>query len=170
MPDTEPQTEWENAQIILAPLRPTITGKLAVFLSGPTTGTNWREAVTRAVARLPVTVLDPFRPDWDGSWREDLSFAPFRAQAEWELDMQDRADLVVVYFGPETDAPVTLLELGLRARSGRPALVACHPAYRKRAYVQIVCRRFGLEYVDGQEYVFADRVVDRIEGLLGLGS
>ncbi|KAL2150570.1 hypothetical protein VTH82DRAFT_7133 [Thermothelomyces myriococcoides] len=176
MPDTKPQIQ-PKAQVILAPLRPTITGKVAVFLSGPTTGTaaaaaagtDWRQAVIHAVSHLPVTVINPFRADWDGTWREDPSFAPFREQTEWELDMQERADLVVVYFGPETDAPVSLLELGLCARSGKPVVVACHPGYRKRGYVQVVCRRYGLEYIDGRDELIG-RAVEMIEKLLRDGS
>ncbi|AEO58647.1 hypothetical protein MYCTH_53171 [Thermothelomyces thermophilus ATCC 42464] len=168
----------QRAQIIRAPSRPAITGKVAVFLAGTTTGTtaaaaaagaDWRETVTLAVSHLPVTVLNPLRPDWDGSWREDPSFAPFREQIEWELDMQERADLVVVYLGPGTDAPVSLLELGLCARSGKAVVVACYPGYRKRGNVQIVCRWFGLEYVDGEDDL-AGRVVKRIERLLELGN
>lgn len=85
---------------------------------------------------------------------------------EWELEMQERADVVVVYFGSATDAPVSLLEFGLSARSGR-AVVACEAGYRKRGNVEIVCRRYGVEMVDdvGGLGAVVRRLVD--EGRMG---
>ena len=113
-----------RAQIIHAPSRePIRTGNKTVFLAGSTNyssaDTDWRTILTSALASQfqDLTILNPYRPDWDG-WVEDESCAPFREQVVWELDMQDRADLVVVYFHPQTQAAVSLLELGLSARGG----------------------------------------------------
>ena len=139
-----------QAQIIFAPARPQITGVKSIFLAGTTSKTveaDWRESLTASLEHLPIAVFNPLRADWDSSWREDISFAPFREQVEWELEMQERADINVVYFGPNTDAPISLLELGLCARSGK-AIVACHPDYKKRGNVQIVCQKLGLEFLD----------------------
>lgn len=139
------RSQLSRAQIILAPSRSLITGESSVFLAGTTTkssNVDWRQTLTEAVSHLPITVLNPLRLDWDHTWGpEQIS-----AQVEWELDMQERADIVVVYFGPETDAPISLLELGLSARSGK-AIVACHQEYSKIVNVEIVCRRFGLEFI-----------------------
>ncbi|KAK3332789.1 hypothetical protein B0T19DRAFT_448654 [Cercophora scortea] len=139
------------AQVVFAPARPKIAGKRSVFLAGTTSrassGLDWRETLTNALSHLPVTIFNPLRPDWDSSWREDITFAPFREQVEWELDMQEQADVVVVYYGPGTDAPISLLELGLCARSGK-AIVACHQHYKKRGNVQIVSQRLGIEFLD----------------------
>jgi hypothetical protein len=141
---------------------------LSVFLAGTTTrtaGPDWRETLTEALAHLPVAVFNPLRADWDSTWREDVTFAPFREQVEWELDMQERADVVVVYFGPGTDAPISLLELGLCARA-RKAFVVCHREYRKRGNVQIVCQRFGLEFMDAAGD-WAPAISNKVQGLLG---
>ena len=163
-----------RAQIIHAPSRePIRTGNKTVFLAGSTNyssaDTDWRTILTSALASQfqGLTILNPYRPDWDG-WVEDESCAPFREQVVWELDMQDRADLVVVYFHPLTQAAVSLLELGLNARgSGQGngdgggesggegqgssrndrVLVVCPDGYWKRGNVSIVCRRFGIEMV-----------------------
>ncbi|KAK3303699.1 uncharacterized protein B0T15DRAFT_540999 [Chaetomium strumarium] len=157
-----------KAQVIHAPSRPVITGRRSVFLAGTTSrtaGSDWRETLADAMSHLPVTIFNPLRPDWDSSWREDPTFTPFREQVIWELDMQEQADLIVVYFGPATDAPVSLLELGLCARAGK-AIVSCHPKYRKRGNVQIVCQRFGIQFLD-DEKDFGSAVVERLKGLLG---
>ncbi|KAL2194629.1 hypothetical protein P885DRAFT_42166 [Corynascus similis CBS 632.67] len=173
MPGASTRTEERRAQIIRAPSRPVIPeNKITIFLAGTTSGADWRGTVACALSHFPVAVLDPLRPDWDASWREeddadDPTAAPFREQVEWELDMQKRADLIAFYFGPGTDAPVSLLELGLCAWRSVVVVVACHGEYKKRGNVQIVCRRFGLDFVDGGEDALVRRVVERVDGLLG---
>lgn len=157
-----------KAQIVFAPSRPELTGKISIFLAGTTSGDDWRENVTRALSHLPVTIYNPLRTDWDSLWREDPSFAPFREQVDWELEMQEIADIVVIYYGAGTDAPISLLELGLCARSGK-AIVACHPEYRKRGNVMVVAERFGLKFLDGSACL-AEEVVMRVESLLAGGK
>lgn len=154
----------QKAQIVHAPSRPKITGRKSVFLAGTTSGTDWRQRVTRALSHLPVTIYNPLRADWDSSWREDPSFKPFREQVDWELDMQEQADVVVIYFGAGTDAPISLLELGLCARSGK-AIVAFDPGYRKRGNVLVVAERFGLKTLEGSDRL-VEEVAKRLEGLL----
>ncbi|KAL2257273.1 hypothetical protein VTK26DRAFT_393 [Humicola hyalothermophila] len=115
----------------------TTPSPLSVFLAGTTTGTyipgspsDWRLALTNTILHLPITVFNPLRPDWDCTWREDATFPPFREQVNWELDMQRRAEVLVFYFGPATDAPNGLLELGLCLGVGvkekKLVDVACH--------------------------------------------
>jgi hypothetical protein len=150
---TEMSGAGDRAQVIHAPARPPIAGRHSVFLAGTTTrtaGPDWREILIECLGDLSVTIFNPLRPDWDSSWKEDVGFPPFREQVEWELDMQEEADLVVIYYGPNTDAPISLLELGLCARSGK-ALVFCHKEYRKRGNVCIVAERLGIEMVDSEE-------------------
>ncbi|KAB5518865.1 hypothetical protein GE09DRAFT_977848 [Coniochaeta sp. 2T2.1] len=140
-------TEPTKAQIILAPSREPPRSPLAIFLAGTTTAPDWRDAVAASLSHRSVTIFNPLRHDWDSSWREDETFGLFREQVQWELDAQEASRVVVIYFGPDTDAPISLLELGLAAREGK-ALVVCHPRYGKRGNVQIVCRRYGITVMD----------------------
>lgn len=152
-----------------APARPTVVGQRSVFLAGTIAktarGVDWRDVVIEALSHLPVTIFNPLRPDWDSSWKEDAEFHPFREQVEWELDMQDHADIVFVYYGPGTEAPISLLELGLAARVGK-AMVACHRDYKKRGNVHIVSQRLGFDFLDADED-FISSVVKKVESLLG---
>jgi hypothetical protein len=123
---------------------------MSVFLAGPTSQTDdrdWHEVLSESLADQPLTIYNPLRADWDSTWREDISFEPYREQVEWELDMQETVDIVVLYFHPATKAPISLLELGLCARTGK-AIVCCPQGYWKRGNVQIVCKRYGVEMVE----------------------
>lgn len=74
-------------------------------------------------------MYNSYRADWYSSWREDINFASYREQMEWELDKQDKVDIVVVYFHPATQAPVSLLELGICAQVLDKAIVVCLEGY-----------------------------------------
>lgn len=97
---------------------------------------------------MPVTIYNPYCADWDSSWREDINFAPYQEQVEWELNKQDKADIVVVYFHPATQTPASLLEFRICVRVSDKAIVVCPEGYWKRGNVQIVCKKFGVEMVD----------------------
>jgi len=160
----------KRAQIVTTPARPELVGKRSIFLASTTsrtTGPDWRETLTDAIAHLPITIFNPVRSDWDSLWREDPDFPPFHKQVHWGLDMQERADVVIVYYGPETVAPISLLELGLCARSGK-AIVVCHRDYKKRGNVHIVSQRLGIEFLDTDDD-FVPSVTRRLQTLLGEG-
>lgn len=118
----------------------------SVFLAGSIemgSAEDWQTQVERALSDLDVLILNPRRDAWDASWVQSIDNPVFREQVEWELAGLERASVVAMYFAPGTKAPVTLLELGLCARSGR--LVVCAPeGYWRRGNVEVVCRRYGV--------------------------
>lgn len=141
----------QASQIIHAPSEEAPRGLKSVFLAGTTSkvdAADWREALSSSLSAHPVTIYNPLRADWDSTWREDIDFAPYREQVLWELDKQARADLVVVYFHPATQAPVSLLEFGLSARVPGKVIAVCPEGYWKRGNVQVVCQKFGVEMLD----------------------
>ena len=71
----------------------------------------------------------------------------FKEQTIWELDQQKRADVVAVCLLPGTEAPVSLLELGLAAQRG-VAVVCCPEEFARRGNVEIVCARLSLPLVE----------------------
>ena len=124
-------------------------GERSVFLAGSIEmgrAEDWQSMVERALADLPVAVLNPRRDAWDASWEQSIGNPLFRGQVEWELEGLERASVVAMYFAPLTQAPITLLELGLLARSGK--LVVCCPAgYWRRGNVEVLCVRYGVPMV-----------------------
>jgi hypothetical protein len=121
-------------------------GQRSVFLAGSIEmgrAEHWQAVAEKALADLPVTILNPRRDEWDASWEQSISDPQFRGQVEWELQAQEQASVIAMYFAPATQAPITLLELGLFARSGK--LVVCCPAgFWRRGNVEVVCARYGV--------------------------
>lgn len=123
-----------------------------VFLAGSIemgSATDWQAALTAALAvRLAdqaanIVVLNPRRDAWDASWRQTVDEPKFREQVEWELDGLERADVIAMWFAPETRAPITLLEFGLHARGGK-LVVGCPDGFWRKGNIEVVCARFSV--------------------------
>lgn len=142
----------QQGRIILAPQPYEPQGEKSVFLSGSIDKNNptWQEKLGQKLLSANCTILNPHRPDWDHTWKQDIEDEKFSAQVRWELDMMEKADVIAIYFSPESQAPLTLLELGLFSRTGK-VIVACPKGYWKRGNVQVVCERFGIELVANEE-------------------
>lgn len=143
----------------------------SVFLAGSIemgTADDWQAAITARLADVDVVILNPRRDDWDSSWRQSIDDTRFRGQVEWELSSLDRAGVIAMWFAPETRAPITLLELGLHARTGK-LIVGCPEGFWRRGNVEIVCARFGIPLVATFE-AFAAAVRASVRGITRLGS
>ena len=116
-----------------------------MFLAGSIEMGAAEDWQARLIAALPedVIALNPRRVDWDATWRQSIDEPRFRAQVEWELDALDRAGLIAMWFAPDTRAPITLLELGLHARSGK-LVVGCPDGYWRKGNIEVVCARFAI--------------------------
>jgi hypothetical protein len=122
-----------------------------LFLAGSIemgTAGCWQARLVAALEGRPCTLLNPRRDDWDASWVQHRDNPQFRAQVEWELGAQERADLILMYFDPQTRSPITLLELGLFGRSEPDRMVVCCPdGFWRKGNVDIVCERYGIRQV-----------------------
>jgi Nucleoside 2-deoxyribosyltransferase like len=123
--------------------------KPSVFLAGSIEmgqAEAWQVHFEEGLRGAEITILNPRRDDWDSSWVQRIDNPQFRAQVEWELAGQEAATLIAIYFVPSTKAPVTLLELGLFARSGK-VVVCCPDGYWRKGNVEVVCARYGVPMV-----------------------
>jgi hypothetical protein len=117
-----------------------------VFLAGSIemgTAEDWQTKLTSALGDREVVVLNPRRDEWDASWRQSIEEPRFREQVEWELAGLERADVIAMWFEPATRSPITLLELGLHARSGK-LIVGCPPGFWRRGNIEVVCAKYGI--------------------------
>jgi hypothetical protein len=102
---------------------------------------DWQALVQNALADLDAVLLNPRRDEWNASWVQSISNPQFREQVEWELAGLEQACVVAMYFAPATRAPITLLELGLTAASGK-LVVCCPDGYWRKGNIEVVCHRY----------------------------
>jgi hypothetical protein len=105
----------------------------------------WQNRVIEQFADLEGTILNPRRDHWDAGLRQHPDEPEFRGQVEWELEGLEAADIIAMYLDPATKSPVSLLELGLFARSGK-LLVCCPDGFWRQGNVAITCQKYGVPY------------------------
>lgn len=122
----------------------------SVFLAGSIEmgkAIDWQKQLEKEFERIPVTIFNPRRDDWDSSWKQEIGNKQFYEQVNWELTALEKADIVVMYFAPGTQSPISLLELGLFARDYNSKLVVCCPdGFWRQGNVEIVCQRYGVPF------------------------
>lgn len=137
------------ARVLKPPTALVLDDRPSVFLAGSIemgSAEDWQATFTAALTDLDVTILNPRREAWDSSWRQSIDEPKFREQVEWELEALERSTVIALYFAPATKAPISLLELGLFARSGK-VLACCPDGYWRKGNVEVVCARYGITLV-----------------------
>jgi hypothetical protein len=115
----------------------------AVFLAGSIEmgkAEDWQKTVEKELAKLDVTIFNPRRDDWDSSWTQEQSNPQFNHQVNWELNKLERCDVIFMYLSPETQSPISLLELGRYSTYGK-MLVCCPKGFWRKGNVDILCTR-----------------------------
>lgn len=118
----------------------------SVFLAGSIDNgksVDWQAEVTQKLGDLDVVVLNPRRDDWDASWTQSIANPQFREQVEWEMDGLELSDFILIHFASGSMAPISLLELGLHAKSAK-MIVSCASDFWRRGNIEVVCFRYGI--------------------------
>jgi ADP-ribose pyrophosphatase len=121
----------------------------AIFLAGSIdegAAVEWQKQFIAAFDSEAATILNPRRDEWRATVVQSADVPEFREQVEWELAGLERADLIALHLAPESRAPVSLLELGLYARTGK-LIVSCPDGYWRKGNVAMVCQRYGVPLV-----------------------
>ena len=129
------------------------TESLRVFLGGSIEmgkAEKWQEKIVQHFKDADVTFLNPRRDDWDSSWVQSIHNPQFNEQVNWELTALELSDVVIINFDPATMSPISLLELGLHARSGK-LIVCCPEGFWRKGNVDIVCQKYHITLVEDYE-------------------
>ena len=114
-----------------------------IFLAGSIemgTAPDWQRLASHQLLSTWGTILNPRRDDCDNSWLQTIENVPFRKQVEWELHALELCDVALFYFAPNTQSPISLMELGLFHHK---AVVCCPEGFWRKGNVDIVCKRYG---------------------------
>ena|SRR5215510_14963594 len=122
----------------------------SVFLAGSIELGNagqWQTLVEEKLSQTDILIFNPRRDHWDSAWVQNKTNPQFREQVEWELNALEKANVIAIYFEPNTKSPISLLELGLFARSGK-LIVYCPEGFWRKGNVDIVCTKYGVEQAE----------------------
>lgn len=117
-------------------------GTLSVFLAGTIDNgdsSNWQEDLINKCKDLNVTFYNPRRKEWiQNPTPEDME-----KQIKWEQEHLDKADLIVMFLLDGSKSPISLLELGLYAQSGK-IFVFCNPMFYRWDNVRLTCDKYHI--------------------------
>jgi hypothetical protein len=124
--------------------------RMSIFLAGSIEmglAEDWQSMIEKELDDHNVTIYNPRRDSWDSSWVQSIHNEEFREQVEWEMDHLDKSDVIVMYFDENTKSPISLLELGLYASSGK-MIVYCPEGFWRKGNVDIVAQRYDITQVN----------------------
>src|SRR5574343_117637 len=140
-------------------LFPNDDGKVKVFLAGTIEmgqSENWQEKICNALENIDIVILNPRRDDFDATQEQSPDNPYFRTQVEWELTALENADVILMYFDPNSKSPISLLELGLFHR--KPMAVCCPDGFWRQGNIKIVCEWYDIPFSTDKELFFSNSV------------
>lgn len=114
-----------------------------VFLAGTIdmgNSVNWQKNLaTYLESRGGKWLLfNPRQDSWNGEKKGEMDY-----QVNWELSHLEQSDFIIMNILETSKSPISLLELGLFARSGKMA-VACDTKFYRYNNVKITCQKYGV--------------------------
>lgn len=160
-----------KVQVLKAPDRmPVGDDYIKLFLAGSIEmgkAEDWQTEVTRMIREefidtdIDVCIFNPRRDDWDSSWVQSIDNPQFNEQVNWELDKLGESDIILLYFDPKTQSPISLLELGMFANKRQNMVVCCPEGFWRKGNVEIVCERNKCSLYTNKEDWFSE-IITRI--------
>ncbi len=143
--------QGQKATIIKSPSAiPVKDTRLKIFLGGSIdmgNAENWQAKFERELSNYNVILLNPRRDDWNKEWQPISTDKNFREQVEWELSALECSDIIVMYFAPNSQSPISLLEFGLYAKTNK-LMVVCPKGFWRKGNVDIVSERYNVTTFD----------------------
>ena len=132
---------------------PSLESSHHIFLAGSIemgAAEDWQARLADELINKNVVLYNPRRDEWDSSWEQSIMNPQFYQQVNWEMNALEKSHLIVMYFSPETKSPISLLELGLYAASGK-MIVCCPEGFWRKGNVDMVCDRYNIPNFDSLE-------------------
>lgn len=87
------------------------------------------------------------REDW-GNDKKEMEY-----QINWELDHLEKSNIIIMNLLPDSKSPISLLELGLFARS-KKLFVICPPEFYRYDNVRVVAKRYNISLYNNIDEFF----------------
>ena len=120
----------------------------SVFLAG-TIGIDsknvedWQQHVSEKLSDYALNIYNPRRDKWEGSLEQNMDNIDLKNQINWELDALEKSDFILMNILGNSQSPITLLEFGMFAKSGK-LLVCCPKEFYRYGNIQVMCYRYNV--------------------------
>lgn len=135
----------------------------SVFLAGTIDNgesLNWQDKVIIELINLGIEceVFNPRREHWNpNSTKEDME-----KQIKWEQKHLDSADVIAMVLLDDSKSPISLLEMGLYAKS-KKLIVFCTPKFYRFDNVRLTCKKYHIPLVqDLHPLIIANKIISKM--------
>ena len=135
----------------------------SIFLAGTIDNgysLNWQDKVICELINLDVSceVFNPRREHWNPNpTKEEME-----KQIKWEQEHLDKADIIIMVLLDDSKSPISLLELGLYAKSNK-LIVFCTPNFYRWDNVRLTCKKYNIELVqDVNTLIITNKIISKL--------
>jgi len=135
----------------------------SIFLAGTIDNGNsidWQKEIINKLSKLDLSleIYSPRRANWDlNPTKEDME-----KQIKWEQKHLDKADLICMVFTDNSKSPITLLEMGLYATSGK-LIVFCTDNFWRYDNVRLTCEKYKIPLFNSNDIdIIIKKIVSHI--------
>ena len=139
-------------------------GAKSVFLAGTIdngNSLNWQDNTIIELINLGVKNLEVFNPRRE-HWNPNPTKEEMEKQIKWEQEHLDKADVIAMVLLDDSKSPISLLELGLYAKS-KKLIVFCTPKFYRFDNVRLTCEKYNIELVqDLHPLIIANKIISKM--------
>ena len=136
----------------------------SVFLAGTIDNgdsLNWQDKTIIELINLgfDCDIYNPRREHWNSNSSVD----DLINQIKWEQDHLDKADMIVMVLLDDSKSPISLLELGLYAKS-KKIVVFCTTNFYRWDNVRLTCDKYHIELIqDLNPLIIANKIISKLK-------
>ena len=122
---------------------------IKIFLAGTIdsgNSKNWQMELIRKFQERNNPNIFLFNPRRD-NWPKDSDHNEVEKQINWEHKYLDDSDLIIMNILPDSKSPISLMEIGLYAQSGK-LIVFCNENFYRYDNVKLVCKKYNIPIYD----------------------
>lgn len=139
-------------------------GAKSVFLAGTIdngNSLNWQDKTIIELINLGVKDLEVYNPRRE-HWNPNPSKEDMEYQIKWEQDHLDKADVIAMVLLDDSKSPISLLEMGLYAKS-KKLIVFCTPKFYRFDNVRLTCEKYHIPLVqDLHPLIIANKIISKM--------
>ena len=137
----------------------------SVFLAGTIDNgdsLNWQNKTIIELMNLGINDIEIYNPRRE-HWNPNPSKEEMECQIKWEQEYLDKADFISMVLLDDSKSPISLLELGLYAKSNK-LIVFCTPDFYRWDNVRLTCEKYNIQLVESTHpLVIANKIINKIK-------
>lgn len=136
----------------------------SVFLAGTIDNgdsLNWQNKTIIELMNLGINDIEIYNPRRE-HWNSNSSKEEMEYQIKWEQEYLDKADFIAMVLLDDSKSPISLLELGLYAKSNK-LIVFCTPDFYRWDNVRLTCEKYNIQLVESTHpLVIANKIINEL--------